>query len=300
MKKETKKLLAGLIGASVGNVYGYPVRKMSREALKVEPVEYIRINDATNDKGIWSKDISFVLALMDSYTKPKRKRKKKYLNNLKDVIEAGKFTSTGNTGSISDIYKSNTYDCHILPQSLITGFLLKNFSTSKKEIAFIEDYFGIVSEKKRYEVAIHLSSKVFESLFNDEKMSKEEIYKEIAHEFSSFGDYDIPKGLKRTYARFSSCEYNLINDIYVNTGNDINNVFLASLWAFLVTDNFTDAVKCASNLGGESDTIASLTGAYAGVYYGLDKIPEDDLLDLKGLHILLNTGKDFAESKIKL
>lgn len=48
----------------------------------------------------------------------------------------------------------------------------------------------------------------------------------------------------------------------------------SSLWCFLTTNNFKDAVLTAVNLGGDTDTTAAITGAVAGMFYGFDQLPE--------------------------
>lgn len=42
--------------------------------------------------------------------------------------------------------------------------------------------------------------------------------------------------------------------------------------AFLESDSFEDAIKTAISVGGDSDTLAAITGAIAGAYYG---VPDD-------------------------
>lgn len=54
----------------------------------------------------------------------------------------------------------------------------------------------------------------------------------------------------------------------------------ASLWCFLTTNQFKEAVLLSVNLGGDTDTTASITGGIAGIYYGPESIP------LKWLHYL--------------
>lgn len=49
----------------------------------------------------------------------------------------------------------------------------------------------------------------------------------------------------------------------------------ASLWSFLTTENFKDAVLKAVNLGDDADTIGSVTGGLAGIYYGFEQIPSE-------------------------
>ena len=48
----------------------------------------------------------------------------------------------------------------------------------------------------------------------------------------------------------------------------------ASLWSFLNTDSFANAVLKAVNLGDDTDTVGAVTGQLAGAYYGYSSIPE--------------------------
>lgn len=49
----------------------------------------------------------------------------------------------------------------------------------------------------------------------------------------------------------------------------------ASLWCFMHTDNFSDAILTATNLGEDADTTAAITGQLAGAYYGIAGIPAE-------------------------
>lgn len=49
----------------------------------------------------------------------------------------------------------------------------------------------------------------------------------------------------------------------------------ASLWCFMHTDNFRDAILTATNLGEDADTTAAITGQLAGAYYGVEGIPAE-------------------------
>ena len=48
----------------------------------------------------------------------------------------------------------------------------------------------------------------------------------------------------------------------------------AALWCFAKTDNFSDAILSAANLGDDADTTAAVCGQIAGAFYGIDAIPE--------------------------
>ena len=53
------------------------------------------------------------------------------------------------------------------------------------------------------------------------------------------------------------------------------NTWNIALWSLLHTDNYRDCVLKAINLGGDTDTNASVAGALAGVFYGKETIPQD-------------------------
>ena len=49
----------------------------------------------------------------------------------------------------------------------------------------------------------------------------------------------------------------------------------ASLWCFLTTDTYKQAVLKAINLGHDTDTTGCVTGGLAGLYYGAKTIPKN-------------------------
>ena len=50
----------------------------------------------------------------------------------------------------------------------------------------------------------------------------------------------------------------------------VSDVFMASLWCLINSDNYVDAVLKAVNLGGDANTIGAVTGGLAGIIYGQD------------------------------
>lgn len=60
----------------------------------------------------------------------------------------------------------------------------------------------------------------------------------------------------------------------------------AALWCFLETPDFESAVQTAVRLGGDTDSVAAITGALAGTHYGYESIPAYYLDALEGLSAL--------------
>jgi ADP-ribosyl-[dinitrogen reductase] hydrolase len=56
-------------------------------------------------------------------------------------------------------------------------------------------------------------------------------------------------------------------------GGSIVAVLAAALWIFATTENISDGLLQAANLGGHSDAIAAAYGQLAGAHYGAHAIP---------------------------
>lgn len=63
-------------------------------------------------------------------------------------------------------------------------------------------------------------------------------------------------------------------DNIIGNGYVVNSLE-AALWCFYVTDNYSDAILTATNLGDDADTTAAICGQLSGAYYGITKIPKD-------------------------
>lgn len=54
----------------------------------------------------------------------------------------------------------------------------------------------------------------------------------------------------------------------------------ASLWCFLNSESYSEAVLKAVNLGEDTDTTGAITGGIAGIYYGFENIPKEWVAEL--------------------
>lgn len=73
----------------------------------------------------------------------------------------------------------------------------------------------------------------------------------------------------------------------------------AALWAFYNSDTFEEGVLKAVNLGDDSDTTGAVLGQLAGLYYGINAIPERWIEKVKNLDFLLELADQLHESYVK-
>jgi ADP-ribosyl-[dinitrogen reductase] hydrolase len=70
----------------------------------------------------------------------------------------------------------------------------------------------------------------------------------------------------------------------------------ASLWCFLTTETFSEAVLKAVNLGQDTDTTGCVTGALAGLYYGESSIPPEWRSTLAREKDIVQLAENFSAS----
>ena len=67
----------------------------------------------------------------------------------------------------------------------------------------------------------------------------------------------------------------------------------ASIWVLLNTSNYKDAVLKAVNLGYDTDTTAAVVGGLAGLYYGIDSIPNEWINTLINKKLIISICNNF-------
>ena len=281
---------AAVIGLAVGDALGVPVEFHKREYFKSNPVVDM-IGFGTHDQppGTWSDDSSmaFCLAevladeysihtlgenfkrwLYDNYWTPHGEifdvgiATRKAINNLNIEI------SPLESGGFDEYSNGNGSLMRILP----LAFHVKNMSISErfqitKEVSaithahirsviacfyYVEFALKLITNKDKFQV--------FEDLRNQipTYLSELKIYSDEIQKFKRLWDNDFPEIEE--------------NDIF--SSGYVVHTLEASIWCLLTTNNYSEAVLKAVNLGDDTDTTATVTGGLAGILYGINSIPE--------------------------
>lgn len=293
----------GVLGFCIGDALGVPVEFKSREYLKKEPVTDMEdFGTHMQSKGSWSDDSSMALCTLESLTECK---------GVDCINIADKFCKWCFEDYMTP--KDEAFDCGNTVYQALTQYV------SNKKISPQTDEYsnGNGSLMRILPLAFYLSVK---------PENKDEIIKEVSsithgHQLSILGCQiyvtvainlingagkikAIEEAMREYKGREEYGRYSRIADTdkFMRLGEDeirssgyVVDTLEASLWCFLNTETYKECVLKAVNLGDDTDTTATVAGGLAGIFYGLQSIPEEWIEALRKHDMIENLCEDFAE-----
>lgn len=268
------KIYNGIMGLVVGDALGVPVEFKKRDTYKV--TDMIGYGTYNQPLGTWSDDSSLTLATLDSMARVGRVNLDDIMQNFVYWLNDGMFTPYGKVfdvgggtkmainrfitgvpaskcGGKTRMDNGNGALMRILPVAMLPDRTYKQIDILSvahlTHAHFISDFACLVY------------AAIVENLMNGE--NKEEAVsagvQSLQHNIeivSVLADYNrLPNIQQLERAEVRSSGY-------------VVDTLEAALWCFLKTDNYRDCVLAAVNLGEDTDTIATIAGGLAGIYYG--------------------------------
>ncbi|MFH6986199.1 O-acetyl-ADP-ribose deacetylase [Flavobacterium collinsii] len=289
------KIKSGLFGVAVGDALGVPVEFYCRSDLKENPVsEMIGFGTHHQPAGTWSDDSSLAFCLAESLCND---------YDLSDI--ARNFVKWYNTelwtphGKVFDIGIATRNAIHNIGKGhepeLCGGFEEKdNGNGSLMRILPLAFY---LKNEKDIEV-IYKKVKEVSSITHAHFRSGFACFIYVVYCLELLKANDKREAYRRMQdvvadflreKKFNPLELQLFDRILKNNiaeypENEIHSSgyvlhsLEASLWCFLNWSSYEKTVLKAVNLGGDTDTTAAITGGLAGIYYGIDNIPQKWIL----------------------
>lgn len=259
-----------IYGIAVGDALGVPFEFCERGSFKV--TEMVGYGTYYQPEGTWSDDTSMTLATLESLKKHNgvriedlRKQFCKWLFET-EYTATGKVFDYGMTTSHALINGRGLEDVSSNGNgSLMRIAPLAFFNTSRREIAEVS---AITHAHPISKLACIIFIELLEGLLKGEKLD----------EFLRNKDY--PKPFDRL-----PCLLSLPIEAIKSTGYVVHTLE-ASLWCILHSTNFIEAVLLAVNLGDDTDTTGSVTGALAGAIYGFEAIPKSWIESLQNRELI--------------
>ena len=291
-------------GFVVGDALGVPYEFSTRNMMKENPaIDMVGFGTYNQPPGTWSDDSSMMLCVLENIINKGTKKdlaqlflrwyKDDYMTPHGELFDIGITTSTALGNLMRGVKPSHSG----LNDEMSAG----NGSLMRcLPYAFVEDISKSIFDMtmdNRITHRHHLCTlcciyyvKMLRALLDGkDKLEAIRIAAGYLHKGWRITDAeDDHIDVKRKFEKLFSPNYQQLQESAIQSSGYVISTLESVVWCFLNTENYKDAVLKAVNLGGDTDTIAALTGGLAGLYYGYDSIPEEWLNKIASPNIINN------------
>lgn len=307
------QVIGGLIGNATGDALGLPVDFSRRKDLKVDPVlEMQGFGSYLAIAGTWSMNTSMSIALMESVQECKAIITSDIMHKLSKWLYFAEYTANHEIVNVNTTvnFAVKKFKRGVDPQDCGDNF---DFIGDNGALARIMPIALLCHEydingKRRYD----LVSKVTRLTHATEKCIMANLVFVNYICYLMDGYYPIialQRIQQECYNFFSNAcveafDRILIGNLAEIPEDEIRSTSMvidtleAAMWSLATTRNFEQAVIRAVNLGNDTDTVGAVTGAMAGVYYGIQAIPKRWLNKLIRSNELEDIATRFAKTKV--
>ena len=283
------RLMPTIYGGVIGDMLGVPVEFRERGTYKIEGVTgYGTYNQKP---GTWSDDTSMTFCLIENIiekgTTDDLMQKfidyagKGYMTPYGKMFDIGRTTiesirrfSRGipaeECGGNTEYDNGNGAVMRIAP--LVFSFYHNFNFLEKAEV--IKSYTAVTHRHPRSITGSILYLELLFRLFCNDTLEEAIDNVKILFEMNLDEDNIYRKELK-SYSRIFDKDFFKTPEEEIKSSGYVVDTLEAAIWCVGTTTNFKDAVLKAVNLGGDTDTIASITGSIAGMIYEMEGIPEE-------------------------
>lgn len=277
-----------IIGGAVGDALGVPYEFKERDTFTA--TDMVGYGTHCQPKGTWSDDTSLTLCLIENYVEG---------GTLSDLCkkflayrESGKWTPYGKCFDIgiSTLQAIENYKNGVSPELCGgsremdngNGALMRIAPTLFASVYRMDSQYLIKTVRKYSEITHRHPRSVLGCIIYIAFLRRILFYENFDRALDMTVDFcntiledpDLRKELPY-YKRILNKEIKSLERSDIISDGYVVNSLEASLWCFATTNSYQEAVLKAVNLGGDTDTIASITGTIAGLKYGIKSIPEE-------------------------
>lgn len=285
------KVKGGIIGVCIGDALGVPVEFKDRDYLKRFPVtkmlEYMSWNQP---KGTWSDDSSLTLCLAEELTKGYDLEK--IGQSFVQWVKYGRWTAHGKlfdiggttreaiarlikgesarlSGNIFEEDNGNGSLMRILP----LAFYLENENDIQKLYQIVKEVSSITHGHFRSVFACFIYIIFAIQLLKGKNKTEAYAYiQKITLEYAEKQWFSLTE--VELFQRILKNDISSYPEDEIRASGYVLHSLEASLWCFLNSESYSEAVLKAVNLGEDTDTTGAITGGLAGIYYGFENIPQ--------------------------
>jgi ADP-ribosyl-[dinitrogen reductase] hydrolase len=307
-----------LIGIAVGDALGVPFEFSERTEMAKNPAkDIVGFKVHNQPPGTWSDDSSLTFclaeALINDYSLRAtainfiKWRNEAYWTAHDKVFDIG-MTTTRAISRLEKILISNDIDAlsylrydaqeydngngslmRILP--LIFEIKGKDL---KSQFHTVWENSALTHRHIRAAMSCMIYLKLAENILSG--LDKIEAYKNTQIEINQlWNEINFSEIEKEHFKRIIQSDIRDVKKESIMSGGYIIESLEASIWSFLKTESFEDAVLTAINFGHDTDTTGAITGGISGLYYGFKNIPEYWVVSLARMEDILELGNKLNE-----
>jgi len=310
---QSNKVTDALFGVAVGDAVGVPFEFSSREAMKSDQAKgMIGYGTYNQPEGTWSDDSSLTFCLAESLvtgydledisTNFIKWKSEAYWSARGSLFDIGMTTSKAIT-RLEKILDDN--DLEELKRQKYYGDEYDNGNGSLMRIIPLLFYIEGKEIKEQFEIIWEVSAlthrhiraamscliylKLAEKILEGE--DKEIAYKEMRSEILEFWeemDFSIDERKHFEKVIQQDIRQTKIDDL--KSGGYVIEVLESSIWFFLNRENYKDTILSIINIGHDTDTSAAIAGGLAGIYYGLNGIPDYWVASIARMEDIIELG----------
>ena len=307
-----EQVKSGFFGAAIGDALGVPVEFSSRALLTRDPVQDMRGYGVWNQPvGTFSDDSSLLFCtaeglcsgfdLADVAARFIEWYRSGYWGAHDEVFDIGGATRfaigrlmAGTDPTLSGGMMENDNGNGSLMRILPMVFCLKNEPSIDEHYRKVKLISGLTHYHFRSVMACFIYVEFGLGLLAGlDKMSAYVRMQESVNTFvngQSFSADEI-----NLFDRILQNDMSTISDEDIRSSGYVLDTLESSLWCFLTTSTYEESVLKAVNLGGDTDTTATVTGGLAGIFYGYNAIPEKWLSTIAKRGQIANLAQRFAQ-----
>lgn len=285
-----------IIGSAVGDALGVPYEFKTRKDMDICPAhDMIGFGTHRQPPGTWSDDTSMTLATVDALINGLNfeivmKNFASWLYNGNFSPGGAVFDAGGTTqyainrflsgklkaiecGDDSERSNGNGSLMRIMPFVLYCHFNFRKIQTMDKMMTIIHDGSALTHSHNRAKIACGIYGLVILEVVK--KPTKKSILRGIRKAYKFYSKIDEYREEINHFARLFSSKFIKIPRDEIRSSGYVIDSLEAAIWCALTTSSYADSVLKAVNLGGDTDTIASITGGITGLLYGVENIPNE-------------------------
>lgn len=303
MQREYRRnCISAVLGFVVGDALGVPAEFLSRMELKENPITDM-IGYGTHDQpaGTWSDDSAMTIAtiewlgenrgdlqnydaLMDKFSQwlmygeytPYGDNFDNGISTSRALIRYGKGTEPLQCGGKAENENGNGSLMRILPAALFFSDGLLHTELDKTEQIF--NLSALTHAHMRSKLGCLIYSEIVADLLCMPKASKLSMVTNsltrCMEYLNSSAEEDTSEEMKK-YSRLWDLEaFMKLPEDEIKSSGYVVDTLEAAVWCFLNTESYRNCVLRAVNLGDDTDTVSAVAGGLAGLYYGMESIPQ--------------------------